>query len=87
VSESKGRRVPWWEYLVGGLVLLFGSVYVWWYLTDMEQNPGVHRLPRTAAYLYDWGGKWAVVLPVAAIGTLFSTVGVWNLVRKLKERE
>jgi len=58
-----------------GGVLLFGSGYVLWYLTDMEQQPGPHRLPRTAALLYNCGGKWGAVLPVAGVGALCTAVG------------
>jgi hypothetical protein len=85
MTDSTQPRIPWWELLGGGLILLLGSVYVWWYLTDMENTPGVHRLPRTAAYLYEWGGKWAVVLPVVAVGALFSFIGAWKLIRKFRK--
>lgn len=79
-------RYPWWEFFFPGIVLLLGSIYVWWYLTEMEQKPGEYPLPRAAVLLYNWGGKWAVVLLVAGIGALFSGVGTWKLVSKLRGR-
>ncbi len=84
MSDSTRPRSPWWDALVMGVVLLLGSGYVWWYLTDMERQPGPHQLPRTAALLYDWGGKWGAVLPVAGVGALFTAVGTFKLIRRLR---
>jgi hypothetical protein len=70
---------------VPGVVLLFGSGYVWWYLTEMERQPGPHRLPRIAVLLYNWGGKWGVVLLVAGVGALFTAAGAFKLIRRLRE--
>jgi len=86
MSDSTRPRSPWWDSLVPGVVLLFGSSYVWWYLTEMERQPGPHRLPRMAAQLYNWGGKWGVVLLVAGVGALFTVVGAFKLIRRLRER-
>jgi hypothetical protein len=86
MSDSSRPRSPWWDSLFPGIVLLFGSIYVWWYLTDMERQPGPHRLPRLAVLLYNWGGKWGVVLLVAGVGALFSGVGVFKLIRRMQER-
>jgi hypothetical protein len=63
---------------------LLGSVFVWWYLSGLERQPGVHRLPSAAVLLYNWGGKWAVVLFVAGVGALFSAIGTYKLIRKLR---
>ncbi len=86
MSDSTRPRSPWWDSLVPGVVLLFGSIYVWWYLTEMERQPGPHRLPRAAVLLYHWGGKWGVVSLVAGVGVLFSGVGAVKLIRRLRER-
>jgi len=85
VSNSTKPRFPWWEFLIPGILLVAGSVYVWWYLSEMEHQPGVHRLPSVALLLYNWGGKWAVALFVAAIGSLFTGIGTWKLIKKLLE--
>ena len=84
MSTSPRPSYPWWEFLIPGILLLLGSVYVWWYLTQLEQQPGVYRLPSVAVLLYRWGGKWSVVLFVAAVGALFSGIGAWRLLRKLQ---
>jgi hypothetical protein len=86
MSDPGQPRYPWWEFFFPGLFLLLGSVYVWWYLTELERTTGVQQLPAAAALLYEWGGKWAVVLLVAGIGALFSSIGAWKLIRKLRAR-
>jgi hypothetical protein len=78
-------RSNWWDSLVPGVVLLLGSCYVWWYLTEMERQPGPLRLPRAAVLLYNWTGKWGVVLLVAGVGALFTAVGALKLIRRLRE--
>jgi hypothetical protein len=52
----------------------------------MERKPGPHRLPRAAVLLYNWTGKWGVVLLVAGVGALFTGVGAFKLMRKVRER-
>ena len=86
MSDSTKPRSHWWDSLVMGVVLLFGSCYVWWYLTEMERQPGPHRLPRTALLLYNWGGKWGAVLPVAGVGALLTAVGAFKLIRRMRQR-
>ena len=86
MSNSTKPRYPWWEFLFPGVAFLLGSVFVWWQLSKMEEEPGPHRLPSAAVLLYNWGGKWAVVLFVAAVGALFSGIGTWKLIRKLRDR-
>jgi hypothetical protein len=86
MSDPTKPRSPWWDSLVPGVALLFGSCYVWWYLTEMERKPGPHRLPRAAVLLYNWAGKWGVVLLVAGVGALFTVVGASKLIRRLRER-
>jgi hypothetical protein len=79
---------PWWEFLFPGLIFLLGSVFAWWYLTDLEAQPGAHRvrLPSAAVLLYRWGGKWAIVLFIAGVGAFFSAIGLVKLIRKLRHR-
>jgi len=86
MSDATRPRSPWWDSLVPGVVFLFGSIYVWWYLTEMERQPGPHRLPRAAVLLYNWTGKWGVVLLVAGVGALFTGVGAFKLIRRMRER-
>jgi hypothetical protein len=85
-TDSPRPSYPWWEFLVPGLLLLLGSIYIWWFLTELEQKSGVHRLPSAAILLYRWGGKWAVVLFAVAVGALFSGIGAWKLFRELRSR-
>jgi hypothetical protein len=85
MSNSAKLRYPWWEFLVPGALFLVGSVFVWWFLSELEQQFGVHRLPSAAVLLYNWGGKWAVVLFVAAVGALFTVSGTWKLIKKPRE--
>jgi len=87
MPDSTRPRSPWWDSFVPGVVLLFGSCYVWWYLTEMERQPGPHRLPRTAVLLYNWAGKWGVVLLVAGVGALFTAVGTFKLLKRRRERQ
>jgi hypothetical protein len=84
MSTSPRPSYPWWEFLIPGILMLLGSIYAWWYMTQMELKPGVYRLPSVAVLLYRWGGKWAVVLFVTAVGVLFSGIGAWKLFRKLQ---
>ena len=86
-AASVKPQYPWWEFLIPGLILLLGSVFAWWYLTDLEAQPGVHtlRLPSAVVFLYKWGGKWAIVLFVAGIGALFSGIGTYKLMKKRRE--
>jgi hypothetical protein len=86
MSDSTRPRSSWWDSLVMGVVLLFGSCYMWRYLTEMERQPGQHWLPRTVVRLYNWGGKWGAVLPVAGVGALLTAVGAFKLMRRLRER-
>jgi hypothetical protein len=84
MSSSPKPRYPWWQFLFPGILLLLGSIFVWRHLTELEQKPGVYELPSAAVLLYNCGGKWAVVLFVAAVSALFSGIGVWKLIRKLR---
>jgi hypothetical protein len=84
MSNSPEPHYPWWEFLFPGIVFLLGSIFVWWHLTELEEKPGVYELPSAAVLLYNWGGKWAVVLSVAAVGALFSGIGAWKLIGKLR---
>jgi hypothetical protein len=86
MSNSTKPRYPWWEFFFPGVLFLLGSVFAWWHLTELERQPGVHSLPSAAVLLYNWGGKWAVVLFVAAVGALFGGIGTWKLIRKLRKR-
>jgi hypothetical protein len=86
MSESTQPRLPWWEFLFPGVIFLLGSIYAWWYLGELERTPGPHPTHWTVALLYDWGGKWAVVLFVAGVGALFTGIGTWKLIRNLRER-
>jgi hypothetical protein len=86
MSNSIKPRYPWWEFLIPGVLFLLGSAFVWWYLTELERRPEPLRLPSAAVLLYNWGGKWAVTLFVASVGALFSGIGAWKLIKKLRER-
>jgi hypothetical protein len=39
-----------------------------------------------AVLLHNWGGKWGVVLLVAGVGALFTAVGAFKLIRRLRDR-
>ena len=82
---STRRHYPWWEFLVPGVCFLLGSIYVWWFLSDMERTPGVHQLPTPSALLYEWGGKWPVVAFVASVGVLLSGIGIGKLIKKFQQ--
>jgi len=86
VTDPRKPAYPWWEFLFPGLIFLLGSIFAWWYLTDLEARPGAHRLrlPSIAVLLYEWGGKWAIVLFIAGVGVLFSAIGAFKLIRKLQ---
>ncbi|HMF19083.1 MAG TPA: hypothetical protein VKE98_17875 [Gemmataceae bacterium] len=86
MSNSIKPRFPWWEFLIPGMLILAGSIFAWWYLSEVERQGGVLRLPSVAIFLYNWGGKWAIVLFLAAIGALFTSIGTWKLIKKLRER-
>jgi hypothetical protein len=86
MSNSDRPQYPWWEFLFPGILFLFGSIFVWWFLSELEQKPGVYRLPSAAVLLYQWGGKWSVVLFVAAVGAFFTGIGAWKLLRQLRTR-
>jgi hypothetical protein len=85
IPGHSGPTYPWWELLGAGLFSLFGSGFTWWFLTRLEQTPGVYRLPAIAARLYEWGGKWPIVLLLALSGTAFSAAGLLKLMRKLRQ--
>jgi hypothetical protein len=87
VSDLPKPKYPWWEFFFPGLFFLLGSVYAWWYLSELEAHPGAQRvrLPAAAILLYNWGGKWAIVLFVAGVGALFTGIGSYKLVSKLRK--
>lgn len=88
MSECIKPKYPWWEFFFPGLIFLLGSVFAWWYLNELERQPGGQqlRLPSVAVLLYNWGGKWAVVLFVAGVGALFTGIGTYKLMAKAHER-
>jgi hypothetical protein len=86
MSESASRRYPWWEFFIPGIILLFGSIYVWWTLGELEQTPDINRLPAAIAFLYNLGGRRGVTLFVAAVGALLTLVGTCKFISKLKNR-
>jgi hypothetical protein len=86
MSDSTKPSYPWWEFLFPGLLFLLGSVFAWWYLSELERQPRPQqlRLPAAAVLLYNWGGKWAIVLFVLGVGALFTGIGTYKLVTKLR---
>jgi hypothetical protein len=52
MSTTPRSSYSWWEFLIPGILLLLGSIYVWWFLMQLEQKPGVYRLPSVAVLLY-----------------------------------
>ena len=69
-------RPPWWEYAIGSAFGFGAATYGYWYLSVMERNPGVYRVPSVVALLYPWGGKWLCVIPFTAIGAVFAVLSV-----------
>jgi hypothetical protein len=85
MADSTQRQYPWWEFFIPGVILLLGSIYVWWYFGELEKRPDVHRLPAAIAALYNLGGKWGVTIFVGAVGAILTTIGSYKFITKLKQ--
>jgi hypothetical protein len=79
-------RLPWWEYAIASGIGFGAAAYGYWFLSAMERNPGVYRVPSVIALLYPWGGKWLCVIPFAAMGAVFAVVSVRSWRRKRTPR-
>ncbi len=67
----------WWlTAIMGALLLIPGSVFVYRYIDEKERQGGTIRMRWLAVFVYDLLGKWGVTLLVVAagIGVLIAAV-------------
>lgn len=65
----------WWKFLLGGIVLMCFSGYIFWDLSNWEQTGESRRLNRMIAGLYMIGGKWAASGFFALVGLGVTILG------------
>jgi hypothetical protein len=84
-SEQDGT---WAKELVGGILLLGLSVFLWWYFTDFENSTETsRRMNAILAMLYNLGGKWLAIGVVAAVGLWQTISGALGFARQKKTPE
>jgi hypothetical protein len=68
----------WQTFLVLGLLMTAGSVFVFWDLAEWEADPngGAKSMNWFAALLYRIGGKWLLSAAVLAVGVILTVAGV-----------
>ncbi|HEY1378193.1 MAG TPA: hypothetical protein VGF55_15445 [Gemmataceae bacterium] len=77
------KEPPWWLAVLGGVMLLGVTAWVYQYLTAFEAQGGERRAPWLIALLYNYLGKWGVV-GLCGLGGLGAVVhGVLLLRAKL----
>jgi hypothetical protein len=55
--------------------------FLYFYLTNKEQEGGTFRIQWMVAIVYDIFGKWGVTGIVAGIGVISVLIGVWQFGR------
>jgi hypothetical protein len=80
-AEPK-KEEPWWIPVIGGLVLLGGSVWVYMDLTQFEASGGTRKVQWIIALLYNYLGKWGVVLFMALGGAAAIYAGVGQVMEQ-----
>jgi hypothetical protein len=69
----------WWVHLACGLVMTFGSAFLYWDLSEWEAHPDESRsMPWLAVLLYRIGGKWLLSGLALAIGVFLTIEGLYR---------
>ena len=80
MTQGNPEHKSWKKKLFDGLVVLAGSGFLYWYLTDFENSHEEgRRISWVVALLYSYGGKWLVC-------SLFLIVGIVMVVMALRQR-
>ena len=67
----------WWLHLLVGLIMIAGSFFVFWDLSEWEANPDRDMyMPWPAALIYRLGGKWSISGLVLAVGVFLTGSGL-----------
>ncbi|MCI0378470.1 MAG: hypothetical protein L0215_12745 [Gemmataceae bacterium] len=82
MAEEPTPKMPGWEMLIIGLFLTGGAIFIWFYLSNLEQTPGPHRIHWLVAWLYNTGGKGLCVSVIAIPGVLILVAAVWKMFRR-----
>ena len=75
-SAEPKKEEPWWIPVIGGLILLGGSIWVYIDLTQFEASGGTRKVQWIIALLYNYLGKWGVVLFMALGGAAAMYAGI-----------
>lgn len=78
-STTDDKWYTWFLYALGSLAL---SGFLWWYLTDFEENGGSRRVHWVIALLYNALGKVPTVGIFGLLGLVFAGVGVAQMLKK-----
>ena len=77
-------KLPWYErwqtFLILGMVMTAGSVFVFWDLAEWEADPtgGTKSMHWLAALLYRIGGKWLLSALVLAVGVILTVASIYR---------
>lgn len=87
MSEEPMNEEPWWLPVLGGLIMLGGSVWVYFDLTSFEAEGGTRRINVLVNVIYDFAGKWGVVglMAIGGAGALWA--GLCQLSEQSREPE
>jgi hypothetical protein len=86
MSDADPTTRKWWHKLLWALAFFGGAAYLYWDLTQWEQQPeGSRRMPSIGAMLYTALGKWGIVGLLALIGAGFAVLSVIQLIREADE--
>lgn len=80
--EELKTEIVWWHMMGIGALFFAGAVFIWFYITNIEEGGGGGRIHWLLAVLYRWGGKWLCVAVVAVFGVGFTAAGVAALIKK-----
>ena len=72
---------PWWGFFLIGFIFI--GVSIWFYvdLTALEAEGGERQVHWAMLLLYQWFGKWGVVVPPLLFGLGLLGGGVFRLTR------
>lgn len=76
----------WLKLLGGGLIFLVLAGWEYFSLTYYETHGGVHLMRWWHALLYNFLGKWPLVLGEAAVGVLFIVLGIVAFLQRPTEQ-
>lgn len=71
---------PWWKQIGFAMLSFAFAGFFYWFLTGVEHSGRSYRAAWWFALLYNYGGKWVIIVPFALFGVVLLYTGIELLV-------